>query len=447
VVKINIPLGAEIILKILRENGYEAYVVGGCVRDSLLGRQPKDWDITTNCLPEETITLFQSTHNVIPTGLKHGTVTLIGTDHIPFEVTTYRIDGKYLDNRHPDRVEFTNSLKEDLSRRDFTINALAYNEQEGLIDYFGGIADLNSKIIRCVGNAADRFDEDALRMLRAIRFQAQLEFKIDKDIYNALLKLSYNIKNISIERIREEFNKILIANPMDIHYLSYLNLLKHFIPEYDMCECTTQINPYHIYDVGKHLLHSAENIDKNLQLKLTMFLHDIAKPQCKSTDESGIDHFYGHAEQSFKLAETILKRMKYDNKTIEKVITLVKYHDLDINHKKQIKRLLNEIGEDNLRDLLKVKEADIKAQNLDFYEKRHDNLKRVEDEIDDIIGQQQCFTIKNLKVNGRDLIQLGISQGKEIGVILEQLLDIVLDNPKLNEKEKLIEIVINRLNL
>lgn len=444
-INIDIPIGAQIILRILNDNGYEAYVVGGCVRDSLLKRQPQDWDITTNCLPEKLMNIFKVTHKVIPTGIKHGTATLIGADNIAYEVTTYRIDGEYLDNRHPDKVEFTSSLKDDLSRRDFTINALAYNDEEGLKDYFGGIYDLKNKIVRCVGNAIDRFNEDALRMLRALRFQAQLEFEVDEDIQDALLQLSGNIKNISIERIREEFNKILMANPMSIGDLSYFNLLKHFIPEYAICEKTEQVNPYHVYNVGHHLLHSAQNIDKNIQLRLTMFLHDIAKPQCKTTDISGVDHFYGHTEKSAELAETILKRMKYDNKTIAKVVTLIKYHDLKIENKKQIKKVLNKIGEDNLKDLLKVKEADMKAQNMDFYEERYVQLEKVKCEIDQIISEKQCFNIQDLKIDGRDLIMLGIKQGKEIGATLNQLLDIVIDNPELNKKDKLIEIVMKQL--
>jgi tRNA nucleotidyltransferase (CCA-adding enzyme) len=445
-IDIEIPSKAKVIINILKSNGYEAYVVGGCVRDSLLKRQPNDWDITTNCLPEDMLHIFKATHKTIPTGLKHGTVTLID-DCIPFEVTTFRLDGEYSDNRRPDNVIFTSSLKEDLSRRDFTINAIAYNDDAGLVDYFGGLEDLQNKIIRCVGDAEARFNEDALRMLRAIRFSAQLGFQMHKDIDIALLNLSDNIKNISIERIREEFNKILLSNSDKIADLNFYGLLKHFIPEYEVCENTNQNNPYHVFSVGKHILCSMNNIENNLTLKLTMFFHDIGKPQCLTTDSKGIDHFYNHGEASTLLAEKILKRMKYDNKTIDNVLVLVKYHDYEIKHRKQIKRLLNIIGEESLRDLLKVKEADIKAQNLKFYEASHTELIKAEAEIDEIISQQQCFTLKDLKINGADLIQMGISPGKEIGTILNKLLELVLDNADLNDREKLVKIVNEKFNL
>jgi len=445
-IDIEIPSKAKVIINILKSNGYEAYVVGGCVRDSLLNRQPNDWDITTNCLPEDMLHIFKATHKTIPTGLKHGTVTLID-DGIPFEVTTFRLDGEYSDNRRPDNVIFTSSLKEDLSRRDFTINAIAYNDDAGLVDYFGGLEDLQNRIIRCVGDAEARFNEDALRMLRAIRFSAQLGFQMHKDIDIALLKLSDNIKNISIERIREEFNKILLSNSDKITDLNFYGLLKHFISEYEVCENTNQNNPYHVFSVGKHILCSMNNIENNLTLKLTMFFHDIGKPQCLTTDSKGVDHFYNHGEASTLLAEKILKRMKYDNKTIDNVVVLVKYHDYEIKHRKQIKRLLNIIGEESLRDLLKVKEADIKAQNLQFYEASHTELIKAEAEIDEIISQQQCFTLKDLKINGADLIQMGISPGKEIGTILNKLLELVLDNADLNDREKLVKIVNKKFNL
>ena len=347
---VQIPIGAKVIINTLQDNGYEAYAVGGCVRDSLLNRNPKDWDITTNCLPEEIIHIFKNTYKVIPTGLRHGTVTLVGDSS--YEVTTFRIDGEYADNRHPDEVIFTSSLKEDVSRRDFTINAIAYNEKVGLVDYFGGLEDLENKIIRCVGKAEDRFNEDALRMLRAIRFSAQLGFEIDGDIDKALLKLSDNIKNVSIERIREEFNKIILSNSKQIKDLYYYGLLENFIPEYHLCEGTRQNNPYHRFNVAEHILNSINNVENDLTLKLAMFFHDIGKPNCITTDNVGIDHFYNHAEESVYIAENVLRRMKYDNRTIEKVLILIKYHDLEIRNRKQIKKLLNNIGESNLRDLL-----------------------------------------------------------------------------------------------
>ncbi|MBC8061178.1 MAG: HD domain-containing protein [Clostridiaceae bacterium] len=439
-INIQIPDGAKTIINILKNNGYEAYVVGGCVRDSLLTRDPHDWDITTNCLPEDMLRIFKATHKTIPTGLKHGTITLLD-EGIPFEVTTFRLDGEYSDNRRPDNVVFTSSLKEDLSRRDFTINAIAYNGEVGLVDYFGGLQDLQNKLIRCVGEAEARFNEDALRMLRAIRFSAQLGFEMHKDINLALLKLSDNIKNISVERIREEFNKILFSNSDKVSELSSFGLLKHFIPEFEICENTVQNNPYHIFPVAKHILCSVKNVENQLVLKLTMFFHDIGKPQCLTTDNMGVDHFYNHGEKSVNIAEKVLKRMKYDNKTIEKVLLLIKYHDYELKHRKQIKRLLNNIGEENLRDLLKVKVADAKAQNPEFYPVRQLEIIKAEAEIDEIIRTKQCFTLKDLKLDGRDLMQLGITPGKQIGIVLNQLLELVLDDPELNNRKKLEEIV------
>lgn len=431
---IKIPSQAKKIMNILKNSGYESYVVGGCVRDSILGREPNDWDITTNCLPEDMLQIFNDYYKTVPTGLKHGTITVID-DGIPFELTTYRVDGEYSDNRRPDNVTFTASLEEDLGRRDFTINALAYNDEVGVIDCFGGVDDLQNNTIRCVGDPKARFTEDALRMLRAIRFSAQLGFELQEGINAVLTELSDNIKNVSIERIREEFNKIIMADADKILELIKFGLLKHFIPEYEICEKTMQNNPYHIFSVGKHIRFSMKNIENKLTLKLAMFLHDIGKPICLSKDSAGIDHFYNHGEVSCELAEKILKRMKYDNKTIENVLVLIKYHDYELKHKKQIKRLLNIMGEENLRDLLKVKDADIKAQNLEFYEKRHLELIKVETEIKAIIIENQCFSLKNLKIDGRDLIQLGLKPGKEIGTILNQLLELVLDDPNLNDKE------------
>lgn len=441
-IKIEMPKCVEYIIDTLTNFEYEAYIVGGCVRDSILNKIPNDYDITTNAKPEKVVEIFESLGlKVIPTGLKHGTVTVL-LNNEGYEITTYRIDGEYADNRHPNKVEFTSNLKEDLSRRDFTINAMAYNNEKGLVDFFGGTQDIKAKIIRCVGNSYHRFSEDALRMMRAYRFAAQLGFNIDGEIKDSIRLLNSNLKNVSIERIREEFNKILLSsNPLEIYSLNWCGLLKHFIPEYDICEWTNQENPYHVYSVGKHLIHSVENIEKQLHLRLTMFFHDICKPSCKTFDAEGVAHFYNHAELSSLTAEEILKRMKYDNRTIEKVKSLVKYHDREISENKSIRKLLNLIGEENFRDLLKVKEADIKAQNLTYYCDRHDKLKEIEDKLNDIINARECFTIKDLYINGKDLMELGIKQGKEIGIVLNNLFEIVLDDPKLNDKSKLIDII------
>ena len=319
---------------------------------------------------------------------------------------------------------------------------MAYNPTEGIIDYFEGIKDLENKTIRCVGDPLKRFSEDALRMMRAVRFSAQLGFQIEDNTENAIRSLSSNIKFVSMERIKGEFDKILLSDNADrIHSLNDYGLMTNFLPEYDICEATSQNNPYHIFDVATHLICSVENIEKNLYLRLTMLLHDICKPQCKTTDELGIDHFYIHGYKSAEKAREILKRMKYDNKTIEKVYTLIKYHDYELYSNKSIKKLLNKIGEELFVDLLKVKEADIKAQSPKFYEERHIKLLEIKEKLNNILQERQCFSLKDLAINGRDLTELGLAQGKEIGKILNELLEMVMENPELNTKEELINII------
>ncbi|MDF2674952.1 MAG: poly(A) polymerase [Clostridiales bacterium] len=443
-IKINIPNGAKNIINILQNNCFEAYVVGGCVRDSLLGKKPVDWDITTNALPDETMKLFKTHYRVIPTGLKHGTLTLLREDDSAYEVTTFRIDGEYSDGRHPDEVMFTSSLREDLSRRDFTINAMAYSDKTGLIDYFNGLNDINIRVIRCVGNANERFKEDGLRMMRGIRFSAQLGFDIEKETENAIFQNSALIVKVSIERIQQEFNKIILKDPIRINDLWRLGLLKHFLPEYGLCIGVEQNNPYHIYSIDRHLLESMYHIDKQIALRLTMLLHDVCKPETRSTDVEGIDHFYNHGELSSKNAREILKRMRYDNRTIDRVSELIKFHDTEIIGKKSIRRLLNKIGEENLRDLIKVKEADILAQNPEYYQERHNKLEKIKAELDEVIQEKNCFVIKDLKINGSDLMDIGFKPDKSIGDTLNWLLELVIEKPELNEREKLVNLVKNR---
>ncbi|WP_035283093.1 MULTISPECIES: HD domain-containing protein [unclassified Clostridium] len=434
---IKMPADVDYIITTLMDNGFEAYIVGGCVRDSILNKKPKDWDITTKAKPEDVIKLFDK---VVLTGLKHGTVTVI-INKESYEVTTYRIDGEYEDNRHPKEVKFVNSLKEDLSRRDFTINAMAYNERDGLIDYFEGMKDLEKKIIKTVGDPEKRFSEDALRMLRAIRFSAQLSFSIDEHILCSIGKLKNHIMNISKERIREEFNKILLYNPTKIENLKECGLLDFIIPGISATYNKNQNNPYHIYDLYNHIILSTNSIEPLLHLRLTMLLHDLGKINVETIDEKNISHFYGHAEESVKISEKILKSLKYDNDTVNKVLTLVKYHDCTLKSKLSIKRMLNKIGEDLFRDLIKVKKADILAQNPIYSEERLINLINVEDKLNIILAENECFMLKDLKINGRDLISLGYDKGKEIGETLQYLLNLVIENPELNDREKLINIV------
>ncbi|MBV7274207.1 HD domain-containing protein [Clostridium sp. PL3] len=435
-IKIYLPKQVQYIISTLQSSKYEAYIVGGCVRDSLLEKEPKDWDITTNALPHYVVEIFKDLgFKVVPIGIQYGTVTVV-IDKENFEITTYR------SRNSNEKESFTNSLKEDLCKRDFTINAMAYNDEDGLIDYFSGLENIDNKVIKCVESPLDRFSEDPLRMLRAYRFSAELNFNIEKHTGEWIEKLSSTIRIVSIERIREEFNKILLSdNPKEIHNISACGLLGHFIPEFDICEKTSQDNPHHIYTVGEHIIKTVESIEKKLSLRLTMFLHDICKPQCKTVDDKGIGHFYNHDEVSSIKAEEILKRMKYDNKTIEKVTTLVKYHDRRMEGNKSIRNLLSLIGEDNFRELLKIKEADMMAQNPIYYEENHSKLLQIESKFNDIIRSKQCFTIKDLAVNGKDLSDLGMKEGKEVGIVLNKLLSVVLENPAMNNKKILLNLV------
>ena len=445
---IQIPYLVDYVMNSLKLAGYKSYMVGGCVRDVILNKIPHDWDITTSATPEQIKSVFQHTLNVIDTGIKHGTVTLMmnyamDTSNVySVEVTTFRVDGKYSDNRRPDEIKFTDSLVKDLSRRDFTINAMAYNSDEGLVDPFFGLGDVNSKVIKCVGNPNERFQEDALRMLRAVRFSAQLGFEIDKYTAHAIHDNYSLISNVSVERISQEINKILWSNPLEMYTVDYYKLLDNVMPELNICFWTNQDNPYHCYSVGKHLIHSAKAMENNLCLRLTMLLHDIAKPQCKTIDENGNGHFYGHAEESSKMATEIRRRMRYDNLTIMRVRDLIFYHDVEIqDNRKSVRRWLNKIGEETFRELLKVREADIKAQSQEYYQTRHDKLERIKIILEEVLKDNECFSKKDLAINGTDLIKMGYPEGKQIGKIINKLVEMVLDNPELNNRDTLIEII------
>ena len=437
---ISIPKHASDIIKTLSSHGYEAFVVGGCVRDSILGKEPADWDITTSALPEQVKALFPRT---IDTGLKHGTVTIM-MDKVGYEVTTYRIDGTYEDHRRPNDVTFTSSLREDLMRRDFTINAMAYNEEKGLVDLFGGIQDLNDRIIRCVGNPTERFDEDALRMFRAVRFAGQLNFNIEKETLAAIEAQHAFLKDVSAERIQIELLKLLISGHPEMIRAAYeTGLTSVFLPEFDEMMKTPQNNPHHIYSVGDHTIHAVETIAPNPILRLTMLLHDIAKPETRSTDENGIDHFYNHNEAGAVLSKTILRRLKFDNQTTQMVTTLIAHHDIRFNDalgtgRKHVRRVIHSVGENLFPYLLDVMEADISAQSDFMRLKKLTALKETRQAYHEILAANDCLTLKDLKINGNQLKALGISEGKIIGAILNALLSQVMNNPELNDYEKLI---------
>ena len=435
-VKIVIPEQVNSILESLQKSGYEAYVVGGCVRDALLGREPNDWDITTSALPTEVKSVFPRT---IDTGLQHGTVTVLcgGTG---YEVTTFRVDGVYEDGRHPKEVTFTPSLREDLKRRDFTINAMAYNNENGLVDLFGGQKDLENGIVRAVGDPVQRFTEDALRIMRAIRFSAQLGYEIEPETLRAASALAPNLRRISSERIREELEKTLVSDRPELLRTAWAaGITKEFIPEFDRCMETDQINPHHCYTVGEHILKGVSLVRKDRILRITMFLHDIAKPICHTVDEEGIDHFRGHAEVGCSLAKIILQRLKYDNATIRKVTTLVKYHDMQIRlTEPAVRKAIVMTGADLFPLLLEVKLADFMSQSTFQREEKQEKFDMLRAIYGRIVERGDCLSLRELAVNGSDLIKTGVKPGREVGNILARMFEEVLDVPEHNDKEYLL---------
>ena len=441
--QIRLPDKVHRIIETLTAAGYEAYAVGGCVRDCLLGRTPNDWDITTSARPDETKELFPRT---IDTGIKHGTVTVM-LDKEGFEVTTYRIDGAYEDSRHPKEVTFTASLEEDLKRRDFTINAMAYNEQTGLVDIFGGMRDIEYGIIRCVGNAEERFTEDALRMLRAVRFSAQLGYRIEEETKQAIRKLAPNLQLISAERIQAELVKLVTSTHPEYLRTAYeTGITKHILPEFDRCMETAQNNPHHCYSVGEHILHSMQEIAPDKVLRLGMLFHDIGKPQTLTVDEEGITHNKGHAVTGEKMTKAILRRLKFDNNTIDKVSKIVLYHDQEIGSTDSgVRRAINRMGEDFFPLLFDVRYADIQAQSDYEREEKLQTLAYIKEIYDGIRGRQECLGLKDLAVTGSDLIALGMPAGREIGVLLKELLEIVLEEPERNTREELLSISKERI--
>ena len=438
--RIRIPTNAQHILDTLNHYGYEAYVVGGCVRDCLMGREAHDWDITTDAVPNTIKKLFKNTYD---TGIQHGTIT-VRIKEETFEVTTYRIEGKYQDARRPSSIHFSKEITKDLERRDFTMNAIAFHPKEGFIDPFEGMLDIGIKRIRCVGDAKERFQEDALRMLRAVRFSSQLDFDIDPHALEAIKTHGQLIQKISAERIREEMNKMLLSCHVNkIKILEETGLLNDIMPEFMRCFETPQHHSYHVYDVGTHALVAVQEVPKELVLRWVMLLHDLGKPVSKTTDEKGIDHFYNHARYSVDIAQKILRRLKFDNKSTQKILHLIKWHDRPVALiAKAIRRAVRDIGQDNFVDFLYVKEADIRAQNPAYLEPRLEDLKKVHALFEEIRAQGQCMTVKQLAIDGKDLIAYGIPEGKMIGDILNKLLDIVIENPSYNNKETLLSYVV-----
>ena len=438
-----IPNAVEYILMHLEFNGYKAYLVGGSTRDIFNYKSPKDYDICTDATPKQVKSLFAKSYD---TGLKHGTVTIVLKDE-HYEVTTMRKEGAYKDNRSPEEVFFTNSLKEDVARRDFTINSIAIDVNRNVYDYFGGLKDIENKIIRCVGKAEDRFNEDALRLIRCIRFSCQHNFTIEENTFQAIIKNAYLIQMISKERIRDELCKILLSDypGYGIEMLERTGLLQYIIPE--LCECVgfEQCNPNHDKDVFEHTLSVLNNTPKILNVRLGALLHDVAKPKCFTLDEDNIGHFYYHHIEGEKLTEKILSRLKFDNKTINDVKILVREHMFNFNENSKIKtsiikKFINRVGINNLENLYCLRVADIKgSKNKD--QSKIDNVTFLISECHKIIAEKQPLTVKDLAINGNDLMELGIKQGVKMGQILNNLLEKVLENPELNDKEVLLNMI------
>lgn len=435
--RIELPENVKKIISILSRQGYEAYAVGGCVRDTLLGRNPQDWDITTSARPEEIKAIFPRT---IDTGILHGTVTVM-LGHAGYEVTTYRIDGEYEDNRHPKEVTFTGNLTEDLKRRDFTINAMAYNDEHGLVDVFGGAGDLARGVIRCVGDPSERFSEDALRMLRAVRFAGQLGFLIDGRTAEAVTELAPSIGSVSAERIQAELVKLLVSDhPEELRRAYELGLTAVFLPEFDRMMETEQNTPHHQYSVGEHTICAIRNIRADRKLRLAMLFHDIAKPDCKKTDENGQDHFHGHPQKGAEQTEEILRRLKFDNDTIRYVKRMVLCHDDRPQiSERSVRRAVSRNGVEIYPELFEVMRADTLAKSSSKREEMLCYIAEYERTYKEILEKQQCLTKKDLAVSGSDLIGLGMEPGRELGRVLDALFDHVLDHAEDNERGLLLE--------
>ena len=464
--RLQLPAAVNMIIDVLQAHGYEGFAVGGCVRDSVLNRTPDDWDITTSATPYQVKELFSKT---VDTGLQHGTVTVM-VHGVGYEVTTYRIDGEYEDGRHPKEVQFTSNLTEDLKRRDFTINAMAYSKDRGLIDEFGGMNDLQRKIIRCVGDPWQRFGEDALRILRAVRFAAQLGFEIEENTKKAIVELAPTLSKISAERIRVEMTKLLISpNPGRFRVAYTSGMTGVFLPEFDRMMTCDQKNHHHCYTVGEHCMHSVEVMQKFMagmlpeplspyaaerisqicgslskkqytMLVLAMLLHDVAKPEVMTVDEQGEGHFFGHPEQSAKTAGKVLKRLTYDNETIDTVVRLIRYHDYRMETTmKSVRRAASKIGRDIMWMEFVVQYADVLSQSPQTIPEKLEKLDQCMEKYQEIEAKSQPLSVKDLAVNGRDLIRAGIAPGPGLGQKLSQLLDLVLEEPELNTREQLLE--------
>lgn len=432
----DMPKNVDIAINLLQSAGFEAYAVGGCVRDSLLGKTPNDWDITTSAKPEDMKSVFADFH-CIDTGIKHGTVTVV-IDGEPLEITTFRLDGEYEDNRHPKSVTFTSNLGADLGRRDFTVNAMAYSKMTGTVDLFGGQNDLKNKIIRCVGDPDRRFNEDALRILRALRFASALDFEIEEKTAQSLLKNRALLGNISEERIAKELLKLVCGKGAKRILTDFAPVLFEILPELQPMYKNSHDNPHHCYDIYEHTLIAVESIDPEPTLRFAMLLHDCGKPAVKKFDENGVAHFYGHQRISAEISAQILARLKVSNRFRDEILFLVSNHDrweLYENTEK-MPRYLSKFGLDGVLKLLKVMRADVLAQSPE-YRYRLDQIADAEETAKNLAAQKPCLSLSELQINGRTLMDIGIPQGRKLGAVLAQLLDEVIDGVTKNTQEAL----------
>lgn len=434
---IDIPQNVKAVIERLEAGGYEAYAVGGCVRDLMMGRKPKDYDIAVSALPEQTKKCFQD-HKVFETGIKHGTVT-IAADGENIEVTTFRADGNYSDCRRPESVSFLKDIRGDLARRDFTVNAMAYNPRTGIVDLFGGADDLRRKRISCVGDPSERFSEDALRIMRALRLASELDFDIDEKTKEAIHKMKYLLNKISCERTSREL--VLLLNgvaPFKI-LTRYADVIAAIVPEIEPCIGFEQHSRYHIYDVWTHIAAAVSRSVQQPDVRLALMLHDIEKPSCYRTDSNGNGHFFGHEKASAETAEKILRRLHFSNDTVKRVTTLIRYHSVKpASDDRTVKRLLSSVGEENFFLLVEVMKGDNSAKQ-DFCAERIQAVESMQKKAKEIISEKECFKLSDLSVNGRDIAKLGFC-GEEIGIVLNKLLGEVIDGKISNDKAALLKL-------
>ena len=433
---IKIPNDVKTVMDILTTAGHKAYVVGGCVRDSIMGREPNDWDVTTDADPEQIQELFAS-FRTVDTGIKHGTILII-SGKTPVETTTFRIDGEYSDNRHPDKVTFTKNIIDDLARRDFTVNAMAYNETDGLIDPFDGQNDIRNKIIRCVGDADTRFNEDALRIMRAIRFSSVLDFSIEEKTTESIIRNENLLSGIACERITTELLKLLCGNNVFNVLSEFRSVIGVFIPELKLEFDFKQYGKKHGYDVWMHTVHTVNNIENDPILRLTMLLHDTGKIATHAVDENNNSTFKNHAAVGGVIAENILRRLKFSKEYINTVSFLVSIHDKEVPETRvQVKEYIRDLGEENFIRLMKIRRADKSGLSKNFRDIT-DKLIFAYSTFDDVMNKNEPYSIQQLAVNGNDIKKY--VSGSEIKNVLNHLLETVINEPAKNNKETLIEL-------